>query len=100
MMAEEIFDFDLADMLQSDEAIAIFLSDALETGDARHIAAALDVAARAKGLGRISEETGLPREQLQRSLTESATPTLETTLAVLKALGLGVSAVRLRAASS
>ncbi|MGY2051984.1 addiction module antidote protein [Methylobacterium sp. JK268] len=98
-MAETILDLDLADMLQSDEAIAVFLSDAFETGDARHIAAALATAARAKGLAQVPGQAGLPGEQLRHSLEEGGTPSLEATLAVLRALGLGVSAVRLRPAS-
>ncbi|MNY69331.1 hypothetical protein D3C86_2072520 [compost metagenome] len=67
------------------------MADALETGDAAYIAKALGVIARAKGMGQIAEQTGLSREQLYRSFSEKGNPTLKTTLAVMKALGLGLT---------
>ena len=86
-MAEKIYDLDLANMLKTDEAMEIFLTDAFETGDARHIASALGVVARAKGMTTIARKTGLAREQLYKTLSEAGNPTLETTLAVMKAIG-------------
>ncbi len=86
-MVEKIHDLDLADMLKSDEATEVFLADAFETGDARHIASALGVVARAKGMTAIARKTGLAREQLYNTLSEAGNPTLATTLAVMKAIG-------------
>jgi probable addiction module antidote protein len=80
------YDYDPADALKSDEAIEVFLADAFQTGDARYIAKALGVVARAKGMTRIARTTGLAREQLYRSLSGDGNPTLETTLAVMKAI--------------
>jgi probable addiction module antidote protein len=40
----------------------------------------------------IAEETGLAREQLYRSFSENGNPTLKTLLAVMKALGVELSA--------
>jgi probable addiction module antidote protein len=88
MMAEKIYDLDLADMLKTDAAAEVFLADAFETGDARHIASALGIVARAKGM------TGLAREQLYKSLSEAGNPTLETTLAVMKAIGFELQGKR------
>ncbi|MBZ9654374.1 addiction module antidote protein [Phyllobacterium lublinensis] len=93
-MKIEIYDYDPAEALKSDEAIEVFLSDAFETGDARYIARALGVVARAKGMTKIARETGLAREQLYRSLSENGNPTLETTIAVLKAIGFQISGKR------
>ncbi|MBY3119781.1 putative addiction module antidote protein [Rhizobium leguminosarum] len=87
-MAEEIFDFDPAEMLDSDEAIEAFIIEALQTGDAKFIASALGVVARAKGMSKIARKTGLSREHLYKALSENGNPTLETTLAVMKAIGL------------
>lgn len=56
--------YDPAAALVNDEAIALFMADALETGDAAYIARALGVIARAKGMSDIAAETGLSREQL------------------------------------
>lgn len=36
-------------------------------------------------------QTGLPREQLYRSFSEKGNPTLKTTLAVMNALGMGLT---------
>lgn len=93
-MAEKLHDFDPASMLRTEEAIEIFLADAFETGDASHIASALGVVARAKGMTRIARETGLAREQLYKSLSAEGNPTLETTLAVLKAIGFEITGKR------
>lgn len=91
-MAEKIMDLDIADMLDSDEVIEGFLDDALSSGDVKLIAAALGTVARAKGMSKIARETGLAREQLYKSLSTEGNPTLETTLAVMKALGFQLSA--------
>ena len=93
-MAEKLYDYDPAHSLKTDEAVEIFLSDAFETGDARYIARALGVVARAKGMTRIARETGLAREQLYRTLSENGNPTLETTLAVMKAIGFEMTGKR------
>jgi probable addiction module antidote protein len=93
-MAEKLYDYDPADALKSDEAIEVFLADAFETGDARHIARALGVVARAKGMTKVARATGLAREQLYRSLSEDGNPTLETTLAVMKAIGFEMTGKR------
>ncbi len=83
--------YDPADALVDDEQIALFMADALETGDAAYIAKALGVVARAKGMSDIALQTGLSREQLYRSFSDKGNPTLKTTLAVMKALGLGLT---------
>lgn len=93
-MAEKLYDYDPADALDSDEAVEIFLKDAFATGDAGYIARALGVVARAKGMTKIARETGLAREQLYKSLSETGNPTLETTLAVLKAIGFEMTGKR------
>ncbi len=93
-MAAKLYDYDPAEALKSDEAIEVFLGDAFETGDARYIAAALGVVARAKGMTQVARDTGLAREQLYKSLSENGNPTLETTLAVLKAVGFEITGKR------
>ncbi|MEB2398754.1 addiction module antidote protein [Parapusillimonas granuli] len=55
------------------------------------MAHALGVIARAKGMAQISSQTGLSREQLYRSFSVRGNPTLRTTLAVMKALGIELS---------
>lgn len=84
--------YDPAAALMDDEEIAFFMADAFETGDANYIAKALGVVARAKGMTEIAQKTGLSREQLYRSFGERGNPTLKTTLAVMRALGIDMTA--------
>jgi probable addiction module antidote protein len=84
--------YDPAEDLTSEEAIAVFLQEAFTSGDAAYIAHAFGVVARAKGMTQIAEQTGLSREQLYRSFSEEGNPTLKTTLAVMKALGIRLTA--------
>ena len=91
-MAERLTTYDPAEDLGSDEAIAIFMAEAFQTNDAGYIAHALGVVARAKGMAQIAGQTGLSREQLYRSFSEKGNPTLKTTLAVMSALGVQLTA--------
>jgi probable addiction module antidote protein len=91
-MTEKLSKYDPAIALVDDEEVAAFISDALETGDAAFIAKSLGVVARAKGMAEIAVRTGLSREQLYRSFSAEGNPTLKTTLAVMKALGVDLTA--------
>lgn len=91
-MALETTPFDPAEYLDDDEAIADYLSDALETGDPAFIADALGVVARAKGMKQIAEDAGLSRESLYRALSEKGNPEFSTVLKVVSALGLRLAA--------
>ncbi len=97
-MAKKLKNYDPAEDLTSKKAIAIFLAEALQTNDAAYIAHALGVAARAKGMSQISGQTGLSREQLYRSFSADGNPTLKTTLAVVRALGIELTAKTPKAA--
>lgn len=90
-MREKLTTYDPAEDLASDEAVAVFMTEAFETGDAGFIAHALGIVARAKGMTQIAHETGLSREQLYRSFSERGNPTLKTTLMVMKALGMDLT---------
>jgi probable addiction module antidote protein len=91
-MAEKLTTYDPAEDLTSDGAVATFMAEAFETKDAGYIAHALGVAARAKGMTRIASQTGLSREQLYRSFSANGNPTLKTTIAVMTALGIELTA--------
>ncbi len=86
-MKVKLYPYDSAKFLTNEETIAAYMNSALETGDSAHIAKALGVVARAKGMNNISQKTDLSREQLYRSLSEQGNPTLKTILAVMSALG-------------
>ena len=91
-MNEAIYDYDPAEALDGPEAIAIFMADAFETGNADYIAQALGVVAKAKGMSELAKETGLSRQQLYRSFSTDGNPTLKTLLAVTQALGIDLTA--------
>lgn len=91
-MVEKLTNYDPVEDLNSDKAIAVFMAEAFKTNDAAYIAHALGVVARAKGMAQIADRTGLSREQLYRSFSENGNPTLKTTLAVMKALGIELTA--------
>ena len=98
-MTEKLTAFDPADHLKSDQAIADFISAALETNDSAYVAHAMGVVARAKGMAEIASRTKLSREQLYRSFSTRGNPTLRTTLAVMEALGIQLSAKRVGTSS-
>ncbi len=79
---------DVAEYLESEQDLQGLLEVAFESGDTAHIARTLGVAARARGMLKLSQETGLGREQLYRTLSADGNPTLDTLLKVSKALGL------------
>jgi probable addiction module antidote protein len=91
-MTQALTPFDPSEALGSDEAIAAFMSEAFASEDAGYIAHALGVVARARGMTQIARETGLSREQLYRSFSGTGNPTLKTTIAVMKALGIALTA--------
>ncbi|MDQ0121142.1 putative addiction module antidote protein [Pseudomonas lini] len=91
-MSEKIYNYVPAAALDGPEAIAIFMADAFETGNAEYIAKALGVVARAKGMSELARETGLSREQLYRSFSEEGNPTLKTMLVVMRGLGIDLTA--------
>jgi len=78
--------------LTSDAAIAVVIEQAFATEDSRTIPHALGVVARAKGMAQIAQQSGLSREQLYRSFSGNGNPTLKTTIAVMKASGIALTA--------
>jgi len=84
--------FDAAKYLGEPEAQAIFLRDALETGDAGYIAHALGILVRARGTSQVAREAGLSREALYKALSPTGNPTLATLLSVTKVLNIRLEA--------
>ncbi len=84
--------FDAAAYIEGPEAAALFMAEALETGDAGYIQHALGVLARAKGMTDLAKISGLGRESLYKALKEDGSPKFETILKVMSALGIQLSA--------
>jgi probable addiction module antidote protein len=82
--------FDPADFLNSPEAIAAYLEDAIADADPAEFQHALGVVARAKGMSAIASESGLARGALYRSLSSGGRPEFSTVLKVLNAIGVAI----------
>jgi probable addiction module antidote protein len=91
-MKEPVYEYDPAAALTDPETIALFISDAFQTGNAGYIAEALGVVARAKGMTDLAEASGVTRENLYRSFSAKGNPTLKTLVAVMTALGVDMIA--------
>jgi len=82
--------YDVANYLDSDEMIAVFLDAAFESGDISRIAEALGDVARTRGMAKIAKATGLAREQLYKTLSSEGKPEFATVLKVMAAFGGGL----------
>jgi probable addiction module antidote protein len=80
--------WDSADYLKTDQDIAYYLEAVFEDGDPALISHALGVIARAKGMTKIAEASGLGRESLYKALSADGNPEFATVLKVIHALGL------------
>ena len=87
-MTLETFPFDPADYLTTPESQAYLLEDALAEGDPAHIANALGIIARARGMTDTAAKAGVTREALYKALSAKGDPKLSTLLGVFRALGL------------
>jgi probable addiction module antidote protein len=79
--------FDIADYLDSNEMIAEYLNAILEEGDDTEIVTAIGHIAKAIGMTKIAEETGMSRTSLYKALSEGAKPQFSIIMKVLKAVG-------------
>lgn len=84
--------FDAARYLDSDEAIAEFLSAALEDDNPQVFVAALGAVAKARGMTQIAKDAGLGRESLYKALSPNSKLRYETVHKLLVSLGLKLSA--------
>ena len=78
--------FDIADYLDSNEMIAEYLNVVLEEGDDSEIVVAIGNIAKAIGMTKIAEETGMSRPSLYKALSDGAQPPFSTIMKVLKAV--------------
>ncbi|MGQ3014220.1 MAG: addiction module antidote protein [Flavobacteriales bacterium] len=79
--------FDIADYLDSNEMIAEYLNAVLEEGTDADMITAIGHVAKAIGMTKIAEETGLSRPSLYKALSEGSKPQFSTIMKVLKAIG-------------
>jgi probable addiction module antidote protein len=86
--------YDVAEHLRTSEEMAAYLEACLgeADGDAAFIAKALGDIARAKGMAQVARDSGLSRESLYKALSGDRSPSFDTILKVVQALGLKLHA--------
>lgn len=90
--------YDVAEHLRTPKEMAAYFEACLEeaNGDAAFIAKALGDIARAKGMAQVAHAAGLSRESLYKALSGDRTPSFDTILKVIDALGLKLHAKAIR----
>lgn len=81
-------EFDITEHLDSEQAIAEYLTVVLEENDPAALAGALGSIARARGMTEIAKTSGITREALYRALRPNAQPRFDTISRVCTALGV------------
>jgi len=84
----ELPEFDMAEHLPDEQAIAEYLTVVLEENDPAALADALGTIARARGMSEIARASGITREALYKALRPDAQPRFETISRVCAALGV------------
>jgi probable addiction module antidote protein len=85
---DDLPEFDAAPYLDSETAVAAYLTDILAANDAGLLAAALGDIARARGMTEIARSAGITREALYKALKPDSAPRFETVSRVCAALGV------------
>jgi probable addiction module antidote protein len=83
----ELTKFDISDYLDSNEMIAEYLNEVLEQGNEDDLVTAIGHVAKAIGMTKIAEKSGLSRPSLYKALSNGAKPQFSTIMKVLKAIG-------------
>jgi probable addiction module antidote protein len=90
-MVTKTYPFDASEYLDDDETIAVYLDEALATGDAGFVAKCLGDVARARSMTEIAAAAGLTRASLYKALSAEGNPEFATVLRVIQALKLRLS---------
>ena len=91
-MNNNLIPFDITEYLESEEAMAEYLSQVLEDGDSEEFLRAIGHIAKAKGMAQIAKDTGLGRESLYKAFRPDAKPRFDTVMKVMNALHLKLDA--------
>ena len=78
---------EIADYLDSNEMIAEYINTVLEEGDSSDVVEAIGHIAKAIGMSKIAEQTGMSRPSLYKALSPESKPQFGTIMKVLKAIG-------------
>ena len=86
-------DFDMAEWLSDEAAVAEYLTVVMEDNDPAALAKALGTVARARGMSEIAANAGIGREALYKALRDGTSPRYETISRVFETLGVKLVAM-------
>jgi len=84
----KISKFDVTDHLDNEEVIAEYLVAAAEDPNPDVFLTALADVAKARGMAKLAQDSGLSRESLYKTLSPGAKPRFETIMKITRALGV------------
>jgi len=96
----ELPEFDISEMLQTEQDIAEYLDMVIGQDDPALLAATLGDIARARGMTEIARVSGITRAALYKALRPDADPRFDTIRRVCAALGVKLTAQPLHASAS
>lgn len=91
-MSQLLTPFDMATLLDSDEAISEYLTQVLADGDHEEFLRAVGYVAKARGMTHVAKASGMGRESLYKAFAPGAKPRFHTVLRVIHALGIDLCA--------
>ncbi|MEQ5401732.1 MULTISPECIES: addiction module antidote protein [unclassified Providencia] len=87
-MNTKLKEVDIAEYLNSEEEIQMYLNEILEEGDPSLVLAALGDIAKARNMSQLAKEVGMSREGLYKALSGQGNPTFMTIIKIVNSLGL------------
>jgi probable addiction module antidote protein len=87
MAKVKVSKFDIAEYLDNEVMIEEYLNNVLEEGKTEDLIGAIGHIAKAKGMSKIANETGMSRPSLYKALSKGSKPQFETIHKVIRALG-------------
>jgi probable addiction module antidote protein len=88
MAKVKIAPFDASEYLDDEEVIAEYLTAALEDPNPEVFLIAVANVAKARGIAKVAQDSGLGRESLYKALAPGAKPRYETVRKLMDALGV------------
>lgn len=90
-MKKQATTFDISEYLDSEEMIAAYLSSVIEDNDWDLLVQAIGHVAKARGMSKIAQDSGLGRESLYKSFSANSQPRFETVMKVLGAMHIKIN---------
>jgi probable addiction module antidote protein len=87
-MTIETIPFEPEAYFKTEDSQARLVSNALDSRDPQFLIDAIGVVARARGIAKVADETGLTRQALYAAFGPKGNPTMSTVMKVLNCLGL------------